>query len=91
MSHPLILNRATKAQTLYYDNWIRMYSKRRMIIVLSKLGNPQFTPYVKPQASNFLTFQHIFMIPQVRCDRIINDSLSELEMVVLDNTQVLKK
>jgi len=76
MSHPFILNPATKNQALYYDNRIRMYSERRMNLFQSMLGNPQSSPYLKLQ---------------VRRDRIISDSLSELEMVVMENPQDLKK
>jgi len=76
MSHPFILNPATKNQALYYDNRIRMYSERRMNIFQSMFGNPQSSPYLKLQ---------------VRRDRIISDSLSELEMVVMENPQDLKK
>jgi len=77
MSHPFILNPATKAQALYYDNRIRMYSERRMTVFQSMLaGAFQSNPYLKLQ---------------VRRDHIVEDALVELEVVVLENPQDLKK
>jgi len=77
MSHPFILNPATKAQALYYDNRIRMYSERRNNLVLSMMaGAFASNPYLKLQ---------------VRRDHIVEDALVELEVVVLENPQDLKK
>jgi len=77
MSHPFILNPATKAQALYYDNRIRMYSERRMNLFQSMMaGAFQSNPYLKLQ---------------VRRDHIVEDALVELEVVVLENPQDLKK
>jgi len=77
MDHPFILNPATKAQALYYDNRIRMYSERRMNFLQSMMaGVQQPNPYLKLQ---------------VRRDHIIEDALVELEVVVLENPQDLKK
>ena len=77
MSHPFILNPATKAQALYYDNRIRMYSERRNNLVLSMMaGAYASNPYLKLQ---------------VRRDHIVEDALVELEVVVLENPQDLKK
>merc|ERR1711942_121418 len=77
MSHPFILNPATKAQALYYDNRIRMYSERRMNLFQSMMaGAFQPNPYLKLQ---------------IRRDHIVEDALVELEVVVLENPQDLKK
>jgi len=77
MSHPFILNPATKAQALYYDNRIRMYSERRMNLFQSMMaGAFQSNPYLKLQ---------------IRRDHIVEDALVELEVVVLENPQDLKK
>ena len=77
MSNPFILNPATKAQALYYDNRIMMYRERRMNLFQSMMSGPeQFNPYLKLQ---------------IRRDHIIEDALVELEVVVLENPQDLKK
>jgi len=77
MSHPFILSPATKAQALYYDNRIQMYSERRMNLLQSMMmGTMQSNPYLKLQ---------------VRRDHIVEDALVELEVVVLENPQDLKK
>ena len=77
MSNPFILNPATKAQALYYDNRIMMYRERRMNLLQSMVAGPdQFNPYLKLQ---------------IRRDHIIEDALVELEVVVLENPQDLKK
>lgn len=77
MAYPFILNPATKAQALYYDNRIRMYSERRMNLFQSMMGGVQQpNPYLKLQ---------------VRRDHIVEDALVELEVVVLENPQDLKK
>ena len=77
MSNPFILNPATKAQALYYDNRIMMYRERRMNLFQSMMTDPeQFNPYLKLQ---------------IRRDHIIEDALVELEVVVLENPQDLKK
>lgn len=77
MSHPFILNPATKAQALYYDNRIMMYRERRMNLFHSVMvGGGEINPYLKLQ---------------VRRDHIIEDALVELEVVVLENPQDLKK
>jgi len=77
MSHPFILNPATKAQALYYDNRIRMYNERRMNIFQSMMaGAFQPNPYLKLE---------------VRRDHIVEDTLVALEVVVLENPQDLKK
>lgn len=76
MKHPYILNPATKAQALYYDNRIRMYSERRMNLFQSMLGASQSSPYLKLS---------------VRRDHIIEDALVELEVVVMENPHDLKK
>jgi len=75
MSHPFILNPATKTQALYYDNRIRMYSTRRENLFQSLMGG---------QSSPFLKLR-------VHRDRLIMDALVEIEMVVLDNPGDLKK
>jgi len=75
MSHPFILNPATKAQALYYDNRINMYRERRNNIFQSLMGE-MMSPYLKLQ---------------IRRDHIIEDALVELEVVVLENPQDLKK
>lgn len=74
MAHPYILNPATKAQALYYDNRIRMYSQRRNNLIQSMMGIS--TPYLRLQ---------------VRRDHIVEDALVELEVVVMENPQDLKK
>lgn len=76
MAHPYILNPATKAQALYYDNRIRMYSERRMNLFQSMMGASQSNPYLRLQ---------------VRRDHIVEDALVELEVVVMENPQDLKK
>jgi len=77
MAHPFILNPATKAQALYYDNRIRMYSERRLNLFHSMMsGTMQSNPYLKLQ---------------VRRDHIVEDALVELEVVVMENPQDLKK
>jgi len=76
MTHPYILNPATKAQALYYDNRIRMYSERRMNMFQAVMGVTQSNPYLKLS---------------VRRDHIIEDALVELEVVVMENPQDLKK
>ena len=77
MAHPFILNPATKAQALYYDNRISMYSERRMNLFHSMMAGVQMpSPYLKLQ---------------VRRDHIVEDALVELEVVVLENPQDLKK
>jgi len=77
MAHPFILNPATKAQALYYDNRIRMYSERRLNLFQSMMsGTLQSNPYLKLQ---------------VRRDHIVEDALVELEVVVMENPQDLKK
>jgi len=76
MTHPYILNPATKAQALFYDNRIRMYSERRFNLLQNMIGFTQSTPYLKLS---------------VRRDHLIEDSLMELEMVVMENPQDLKK
>jgi len=77
MAHPFILNPATKAQALYYDNRISMYSERRMNLFHSMMAGTHVpNPYLKLQ---------------VRRDHIVEDALVELEVVVLENPQDLKK
>lgn len=78
MAHPFILNPATKAQALYYDNRIRMYSERRLNLFHTMVsgGTLQSNPYLKLQ---------------VRRDHIVEDALVELEVVVMENPQDLKK
>ena len=39
MSHPFILNPATKSQALYYDNRIMMYRERRMTLLQVNMCN----------------------------------------------------
>ena len=77
MSHPFILNPATKAQALYYDNRVMMWRERRMNVFQSvMIGGGAINPYLRLQ---------------VRRDHIIEDALVELEVVVLENPQDLKK
>merc|ERR1719474_1977081 len=76
MSHPFILNPATKSQALYYDNRIMMYRERRMTLLQVMAGGLDMNPYLKLQ---------------IRRDHIIADALVELEMVVLENPADLKK
>ena len=77
MSHPFILSPATKAQALYYDNRIMMYRERRMNIMQSVMfGGSEINPYLRLA---------------IRRDHIIEDALVELEVVVLENPQDLKK
>jgi len=76
MSHPFILNPATKSQALYYDNRIMMYRERRMTLLQVMAGGLDINPYLKLQ---------------IRRDHIIADALVELEMVVLENPADLKK
>ena len=77
MSHPFILSPATKAQALYYDNRIMMYRERRMNILHSvMMGGSEINPYLRLA---------------IRRDHIIEDALVELEVVVLENPQDLKK
>jgi ubiquitin-protein ligase E3 A len=77
MAHPFILNPATKAQALYYDNRISMYSERRMNLFHSMMAGVQMpNPYLKLQ---------------VRRDHIVEDALVGLEVVVLESPQDLKK
>merc|ERR1719232_738641 len=71
----LIISPATKAQALYYDNRINMYRERRNNIFQSLMGE-MMSPYLKLQ---------------IRRDHIIEDALVELEVVVLENPQDLKK
>jgi len=76
MTHPYILNPATKAQALFYDNRIRMYSERRMNLIHHMIGYSQSPPYLKLS---------------VRRDHLIEDALVELEVVVMENPQDLRK
>ena len=77
MSNPFILNPATKAQALYYDNRIMMYRERRMNLLHSVMvGGGEINPYLRLA---------------IRRDHIIEDALVELEVVVLENPQDLKK
>lgn len=75
MSHPFILNPATKTQALYYDNRIRMYSERRLNLFHSLMG-VESSPYLKLR---------------VRRDQLIRDALVEIEMIVMENPGNLKK
>jgi len=77
MSNPFILSPATKAQALYYDNRIMMYRERRMNLLHSVMvGGGEINPYLRLA---------------IRRDHIIEDALVELEVVVLENPQDLKK
>ena len=77
MSNPFILSPATKAQALYYDNRIMMYRERRMNLLHSFMGGGgELNPYLRLA---------------IRRDHIIEDALVELEVVVLENPQDLKK
>jgi len=76
MTHPYILNPATKAQALFYDNRIRMYSERRFNMFQHMIGFSQSPPYLKLS---------------VRRDHLIEDALVELEVVAMENPQDLKK
>lgn len=71
---PFILNPATKAQALYYDNRIRMYSERRMNLFTEHDG--------RGSAAQPPTLK--LWVPE---GTTVEDALVELEVVVLENPQ----
>ncbi|XP_067949124.1 ubiquitin-protein ligase E3A-like [Watersipora subatra] len=76
ISHPFLLNTATKNLALYYDSRVRMLSERRSAILSSLISGGQHVPNLRLR---------------VRRDHLIDDALVELEVAYMDNPNDLKK
>lgn len=79
LNYPFILSTATKSLGLYYDNRVRMYSERRITILLSLMQgslDSLNSPYLRLR---------------VRRDHLIEDALVRLEIIARDSPVDFKK
>ncbi|XP_065315888.1 ubiquitin-protein ligase E3A-like isoform X2 [Gordionus sp. m RMFG-2023] len=77
LHHPYLLSTNFKQKALHLDNRIRMYDERRVVYLQNLLQGFSYTP-------PYLKFK-------VRRTHLIQDSLSNLEIIVEENPEHLKK
>eukprot|EP00794_Sanderia_malayensis_P007143 gene7143-7948_t len=79
LNHSFILNTATKSLGLYYDNRVRMYSERRITILLGLMQG------------SLDSFNSPYLRLRVRRDHLIEDALVRLEIISRDSPGDFKK